>query len=612
MENNKDDEKVELEKNESIDISKTEEIKKDTDEGSEINENNEEIAQVVETENSIEIKEEKPIIEEKRKGFLENFKKKKISEKAPNSKEETKSKKIRIAIYVSAVIFALFILFAVIVCINKLNDKVYKNIYLNGEDLSGKTKEEVENIIVKENEKLASKKIAIYQNTDEIFNVTSEEIELKIDEAKTIEKIMGFGRKENLFVNNFKIISAIFSSVNIEAEYTYSEEKMDGIIKNIDLSINNRVVDDSYSIDEQNQKLIITIGKSGNSIDYDIEKENLINAFKSLNETKLTLDLISRGAQKIDVEKIYEEVKREPKDAYVEENTSPIKFVSEVVGIDFDKNELKEFLDKDENKEEGKVLEFPLKVTEPNVKLKDLTNKYYNDKIAGKTTYFNAGQYARANNLRVALSYLNDIVIMPGETFSYNAAIGDTTAAKGYMAAATFKGGTTVNEMGGGICQTTSTLYDVVLMAGLEIVERHQHGLPVGYVQPSLDATVYSPVLDFKFKNTRNYPIKIVTSYSSGGSLNVSIYGTKESDEYDIVLSSNVISEIPFTTKYTYDNNLDEGEQVVDVNGVNGYVSEGYLTRYKNGAYVDSRMLSRDTYNAQQQVVRVGTRKAAS
>lgn len=612
MENNKEDEKVELEKKESIDISETEEIKKDTDEGCENNENNEEIAQVVETENSIEIKEEKTIIEEKRKGFLENFKKKKVLEKAPNSKEETKSKKIRIAIYVSAVIFALFILFAVIVCINKLNDKVYKNIYLNGEDLSGKTKEEVENIIVKENEKLASKKIAIYQNTDEIFNVTSEEIELKIDEAKTIEKIMGFGRKENLFVNNFKIISALFSSVNIEAEYTYSEEKIDGVIKNIDLSINNRVVDDSYSIDEQNQKLIITIGKSGNSIDYDIEKENLITAFKSLNETKLTLDLISRGAQKIDVEKIYEEVKREPKDAYVEENTSPIKFVSEVVGIDFDKNELKEFLDKDENKEEGKVLEFPLKVTEPNVKLKDLTNKYYNDKIAGKTTYFNAGQYARANNLRVALSYLNDIVIMPGETFSYNDAIGDTTAAKGYMAAATFKGGTTVNEMGGGICQTTSTLYDVVLMAGLEIVERHQHGLPVGYVQPSLDATVYSPVLDFKFKNTRNYPIKIVTSYSSGGSLNVSIYGTKESDEYDIVLSSNVISEIPFTTKYTYDNNLDEGEQVVDVNGVNGYVSEGYLTRYKNGAYVDSRMLSRDTYNAQQQVVRVGTRKAAS
>lgn len=123
---------------------------------------------------------------------------------------------------------------------------------------------------------------------------------------------------------------------------------------------------------------------------------------------------------------------------------------------------------------------------------------------------------------------------------------------------------------------------------------------------------MYSPVLDFKFKNTRNYPIKIVTSFSYSGSLNISIYGIKESNEYEITLSSQVISTIPFTTKYVYDNNLDDGTQIIDVYGVNGYVSEGYLTRTQNGQYVDSRVLSRDTYNAQQQVVRVGTRKAAS
>ncbi len=119
-------------------------------------------------------------------------------------------------------------------------------------------------------------------------------------------------------------------------------------------------------------------------------------------------------------------------------------------------------------------------------------------------------------------------------------------------------------------------------------------------------------MLDFKFKNTRNYPIKIVTSYSNGGNLNISIYGTKESDEYDITLSSKVISTIPFTTKYIYDNNLADGTQIIDVKGVNGYVSEGYLTRTQNGQYVDTKTLSRDTYNAQQQVVRVGTNKAAS
>ena len=77
-------------------------------------------------------------------------------------------------------------------------------------------------------------------------------------------------------------------------------------------------------------------------------------------------------------------------------------------------------------------------------------------------------------------------------------------------------------------------------------------------------------------------------------------------------MSSKVISTIPFTTKYIYDNNLDDGTQIIDFHGVNGYVSEGYITRSQNGNFVDSRVLSRDTYNAQQQIVRVGTRQAAS
>ena len=459
------DEKVNLDNEENLGNKEQEEKQEETKTDK---------VKVIETNDTIEIKDEVQVDEkEKRKGSLQVAK-----ENKPIKEKDSKAanfKKVHIIIIVAACIFALFLLFAVIVCINKLNAKVYKNVYLNGEDLSGKTKEEVENIITKQNEELVSKKIDIYQNSEEIFNVTSEEIELKIDEAKTIEKVMSFGRKGNIFTSNFKIIAALFKPAKIQAEYSYNSEKLDTVIKNIDLSIKNRVVDDSYSVDEPSAKLIITIGKSGNSIDYNNEEESIINAFKSKGETKVTLDLISRGAQKLDVDKVYEEVKREPKDAYLDEKSSPVKFISEVVGIDFDVNELKDFLAKSENKEEGKVIEFGIKITEPNVKLKDLTSKYYNDKIAGKTTYFNASQYARANNLKVALSYLNDKVIMPGETFSYNAAIGDTTAAKGYLPAATFKGGTTVKEMGGGICQTTSTLYDAVLMAGLEIVERHQH-----------------------------------------------------------------------------------------------------------------------------------------
>ena len=200
------------------------------------------------------------------------------------------------------------------------------------------------------------------------------------------------------------------------------------------------------------------------------------------------------------------------------------------------------------------------------------------------------------------------MIIMPGEVFSYNKIIGDTTAAKGYLPASTFKGGTIVQEMGGGICQTVSTLYDVALRSNLQITERHQHGLPVGYVKPSLDATVYGDVLDLKFKNTRAYPIKIVTSFSPSGSMNISLYGTKEANEYDIELTSKYLYTIPYTTQYIYDNTMLSGQQVVISNGANGYASEGYITKKLGGKIISSTLLSKDIYKAQQRVVKVGTK----
>ena len=559
----------------------------------------------------IEVEKINEELEEKKE--VQEIKENATAEKSVVTTDKPRNKKIRlIIILIISFFIAIFLLFGVIVCINKFNSNVYKNVNVLGYSLGGMSKEQVKEILDKVNTDVKSKKISVYQNSDEIYNVLSEEIDFEVNVSETLKNVMSFGRNGNILIDNFEILKALFNSKNIDVSYSYNEEKLDGIVKNIDLSIKERTEDDNYSIDEENKKIIITRGKSGNTIDYDTEKEKILSSFKGVGLQNITLDIKTKKPSEIDFEKIYKEIKRDAKDAYVDESSNPIKFVPEVVGLDLDVEGLKNELNKEENRAEGKVIEFPLKVTEPNVKIKDISSKYYNDKLSGKTTYFDASQTARANNLRVALNYLNGKVIMPGETFSYNQAIGDTTAAKGYMAAATFKGGTVVNEMGGGICQTTSTLYQAVLMANLEIVERHQHGLPVGYVKPSLDATVYSPVLDFKFKNTRNYPVKIVTSFSYSGNMNVSIYGIKEENEVEVTLTSQFIKTVPFTTKYVYDANLENGKQEIISKGVNGYISEGYITKSKNGTVISSSLLSRDTYNAQQQVVKVGTKNVAS
>ena len=561
--------------------------------------------------------EEKEIVEEN-KEFINN-EPKDNNKKRSVLKQESKISKYKekfklnkttkiVIISVSIFLFVLCIVFGIITCVNKLNTKVYKNVYMLGENFSGKTSEEVVEIINnKSNELSANEKLDIYQDGENIYTIKAEDIEFKFDVDKTAESIMSFGRNSNIFKNNFEIFKATFSKKQIEPVYIYNAEKLDNVIKNIDLSIRNRYVDDSYSLDEKSGKLVIVNGKTGNAIDYNTEKENIINTFKNKAENTYDLRIKEKIPTRLDADKVYSEVKRDAKDAYVDKSVSPQKYVVEVVGFDFDVNNLKELLALPENQEEGKTIEFKVTVIEPKVKLKDISAELCNEKLAGYTTYFPAGSYARSNNLKIALSYMNGVGIMPGETYSYNDNIGDTTASKGYQAAATFKGGTTVDEMGGGICQTVSTLYNVVLMANLEVVERHQHGLPVGYVPPSRDATVYSPVLDFKFKNNRETPIKIVTSFTYNGSLNVSIYGTKHNNDPEVILSQKTTSTIPYTTRYEYDANMPYGEQVIVTPGVNGYTSESYITKKLNGQVISSGLLSRDKYNAQQQVVKIGT-----
>ena len=538
----------------------------------------------------------------------------------PPKKEKTR-KKLKIFF----IVFFVIILFLCLTiggffCYNKLNTKVYRNVFIFGMDMSKMTEEEVSKSIndylSNINEKINTVKIDVYQNEDNIYSINPQDIEFKIDVAETVKKVMNYGRESNIFVNNLNIFKALFKDVNITPSFTYNNDKLSELVKNIELTLKDRFVDDKYSVDEKTGTLVITRGKTGNTLDNNTEMEKIVELLNNIytagnfdESYSLKLDIISRKPNELDLQKVYQEVKRDAKDAYIDKSQSPVKLVEEVVGYDFSVEDLKKELDKEENKQDGKVINFKLTIIEPKVKLKDITYTLYNDKLAGYTTYFDPSQWARANNLEIALRYLNEKVVMPGETFSYNDTIGDTTAAKGYKPAATFKGGTVVDEMGGGICQTTSTLYNVALMANLEIVERHQHGLPVGYVPPSRDATVYSPTLDFKFKNNRNYPIKIVTSYSSSGSLNISIYGTKEETEYEVVLSHKYLGTIPFTTKYIYDNTLPEGTTQIVSAGVNGYTSEGYITKKLNGVVVSSELLSKDTYKAQQQIVKVGTKK---
>lgn len=523
-------------------------------------------------------------------------------------KMNSKLKKVLIIIF--SVIFTIIVIFMVIACINRFNTKVYNNIYFENHNMSNMTYDQVLNYLVQNKDSyVKDADIEVDQNDKNIYTVKAENVKFELDSNATANCIFGIGRTGNILKDNFIVIKNIFVKKIIQPTFKYDDVSMQDTLKNIDLSLDARYVDDTYSIDEKKNNLVIVKGKSGNTVDLEKAKNEILSLLSQNKSVDYQIAVINQKPSGINIDDVYNNVKRDAKDAYIDKTQNPVKLVEEQVGYDFSKDELQKVLTDPQNQEEGSTITFPLTVSQPKVKLSDITYMLYSDKLSGVTTYFPANQYERSNNLAIALRYLNGVVIMPGDTFSYNKIIGDTTSAKGYLPAATFKGGTVVQELGGGICQTVSTLYDAALISNMQIVERHQHGLPVGYVKPSLDATVYGDVLDLKFKNTRKYPVKIVTSYSKAGSLNVSIYGTKEDTEYDISLSSKVLYTIPYTTTYTYDDTKPSTYSQVVTHGVNGYASEGYITKKLNGVVISTELLSKDVYKPEQEVVNIGTQQ---
>ena len=215
----------------------------------------------------------------------------------------------------------------------------------------------------------------------------------------------------------------------------------------------------------------------------------------------------------------------------------------------------------------------------------------------------------RVNNMKIATNSVNGTLLMPGEEFSYNKAIGQTTPENGYQQAGAYVAGEVVQEYGGGVCNISTILYRAAMRANLKSSLRYNHSMMVSYAEPSLDATVYEGEIDYRFVNTYDFPIYI-EGYMTSNTIVFNIYGNKESfgnNTYELV--NEVIEKLDYTTEYVNDNTLAEGSRVTTVNGMAGYRSKAYLVTYSNGVEVSREFISSDYYAPMNTVVKVGTKK---
>ena len=210
----------------------------------------------------------------------------------------------------------------------------------------------------------------------------------------------------------------------------------------------------------------------------------------------------------------------------------------------------------------------------------------------------------RNTNIKLSAEAISGITVQPGETFSFNKATGERTAAKGYKEAPAISGGQSKDEVGGGVCQTSSTLFNAVARADLEIVERNPHAWPSHYIEKGLDATVNWPGLDFKFKNNTKQPIFIIAGYSNQ-KVTVNIYGMSLGPGVKIDLESDLLREIPKPTepKYVVNTNLAPGESKQTVSARKGYEVNTWKVWYQGNREVRREILFKTTYKPYQETI---------
>ena len=299
-----------------------------------------------------------------------------------------------------------------------------------------------------------------------------------------------------------------------------------------------------------------------------------------------------------------------PKDAEVNvlpELEFPFAFKSERVGRGIDKEDLLLNIDVALNSGKSKIFAKEIEI-KPEITVEKLRKSTYRRSFF--STNFVYSSLERKDNIKLCAQMIGAIVLENGQTFSFNDVVGDRTEERGFKNAKIIEKGKFVDGIGGGVCQVSSTVYNAALLAGMKVIERHQHSMSVSYVEPSFDAMVSKGYADLRFINDTGSTAFIIASVD-GDNVSVSIYGVEPDFTYE--RDFEVLEKIlPPEYLKTPSNELVEGEERIVVYPKEGLLSQGFLKVYKNGKMIDKILLSNDRYAPLQGEIIYGKNKAIS
>lgn len=345
---------------------------------------------------------------------------------------------------------------------------IYPGVMVTGISFGGKSQQEVEKFFAKKNEKIQDSKFIFIYDSKTIVT-TAKDLSFGYNEELLANQAYSIGRSQDLLANMSLVLQAYLYGINLPGSYHFSDEKLNALLSQVAEKAHVDPVDALFTF--QNGR---------------------VSAFKA-----------SSDGQELDLEKV--------------KRALSAQLPSIVLS----------------GKPQTVSVPITIKILKPGVTTDKVNNLGIKELIGAGTSLFQGSILNRVHNVTLASTRLNGVLIKPGETFSFNKAVGDVSAFTGYKQAYVIESGKTVLGDGGGLCQVSTTLFRAALDAGLPIEERHAHAYRVHYYEedsgPGIDATVYSPSIDFKFKNdTRNYILVQTVIDPSIERLSFYLYGTQD------------------------------------------------------------------------------------
>ena len=464
--------------------------------------------------------------------------------------------------------------------------KIFPGVTVVGVNMAG-LKPQKAKIFLTENIKVSD--VVILNAEEQVFNIPLSYIDYSVDFEKSVIKAFRLGRSGNMFNNFYFQYLSLFKKHGLEPEINYNEEKLSEILLTIDKQISKEPkyplvihTDDGIRVDK---------GEAGSEVDSEQLKTSLIQILYLQKEPVISVpvliidptisdeeaDLLFNRALKFEGKKIILAFEGEefgygnrelvglldPRTIYNEEKiTSLVKDLSEKVNrtaenpvFVFEGGKVEEFAPATDGVSVGEDLavgvffeailqiensddeivsrDLPFSYIPSDVKTEEVNNLGIKELLGKGSSSFRGSISSRVHNISLSSSKINGTLVAPGDTFSFNDTLGDVSSYTGYRQAYIIRDGKTVLGDGGGVCQVSTTMFRAILDSGLPVVERRAHSYRVNYYEqdspPGLDATVYSPVTDLRFKNDTPAHLLIQARFFPKESVLVfEIYGTSD------------------------------------------------------------------------------------